>query len=382
MIRKITRIIHRWLGITSGLVVFVIAFTGAMIVFEPEISKVTDNYRHAPEKNRKKLDPSFFLSAANEVYPDKDIYNVTYQEDRSVEVMFYNEDQHYQYNVFFDPYSGELLHKQNTGKTFFGFMLTGHTTLWLPSQTGMWIARSATLIFILIAITGFINWYPRNGNTFSRFKIKWKSSWRRRNYDLHAVTAFYIMWVGLFLAVTGSVMGFAWFEESYFKLWSLGKHYSPYEIPVSQEKSRTNSLYQNIDALYNQLKKQFPDCRKFELVVPVNDEDAIEAWSNRSLTTHGDADIIYYDQNTLTEIPVQHPWRRQSELTFAQKVRRTNIDLHLGNYFGVWGKIVLFVSSLFLSTLPVTGFWIWYGRKFKPTKRQPNNSKELTEAFK
>ena len=63
----------------------------------------------------------FFSSAANEVYPDKDIYNVTYQEDRSVEVMFYNEDQHYQYNVFFDPYSGELLHKQNTGKTFFWF---------------------------------------------------------------------------------------------------------------------------------------------------------------------------------------------------------------------------------------------------------------------
>lgn len=61
MIRKITRIIHRWLGITSGLVVFVIAFTGAMIVFEPEISKVTDNYRHAPEKNQKKLDPSFFF---------------------------------------------------------------------------------------------------------------------------------------------------------------------------------------------------------------------------------------------------------------------------------------------------------------------------------
>ena len=365
MFRKVIRIIHRWLGLTSGLVVFVIAFTGAMIVFEPEISDLTDSYRHYPEQDKAKLDPSFFLNAAKDEYPDKDIYNVTYQENRSVEVMFYNEDEHYQYSTFFDPYSGMLLHKQNAGTTFFGFMLSGHTTLWLKPHTGMWIARAATLIFMLMAITGFINWYPRGGNTFSRFKVKWRSSWRRRNYDLHAVTAFYVMWVGLFLAVTGSVMGFSWFEESYFKLWSLGQDYSAYEIPISSSKQNNNSLYQNVDILFNRLKEQFPECRKVEVVVPVNDRDAIEVWINRSLTTHGDADIIYYDQNTLAEIPVEHPWRKQSELTFAQTVRRTNIDLHLGNYFGIWGKVIMFVSSLFLSTLPVTGFWIWYGRKFK-----------------
>ena len=198
-------------------------------------------------------------------------------------------------------------------------MLNGHTTLWLEPHTGMWTARSATVIFMLMAITGFINWYPRGGNTFSRFKVKWRSSWRRRNYDLHAVTAFYVMWVGLFLAVTGSVMGFSWFEEGYFRLWSLGQDYSAYEIPISSIKLNNTSLYQNVDNLFNNLKKQFPDCRKVELVVPVNDRDAIEVWINRSLTTHGDADIFYYDQNTLAEIPVEHPWRKQSELTFAER---------------------------------------------------------------
>ena len=60
MFRKIIRIIHRWLGLTSGLVVFVIAFTGAMIVFEPEISDLTDSYRHYPEQDRVKLIHRFF----------------------------------------------------------------------------------------------------------------------------------------------------------------------------------------------------------------------------------------------------------------------------------------------------------------------------------
>jgi uncharacterized iron-regulated membrane protein len=347
--------------------VFVVAFTGAMLVFQPEIEDATEAFRKSKELGKPKLPPSIFISKAKEILPNKNIYNIKMEESKTVEVMFYNEDPHYQYNLFFDPYNAQPLKVQKASTTFFGFMMDGHTHLWLGSDLGMTLVRIATLIFIVLAITGLIKWYPRSGDKSQRFKIKWKSSWRRRNFDLHSTFGFYVLWIGIFSAITGSVMGFKWFESSYYYLWSGGENYNEYLVPSSDTTvlNSNNMLLNNIDSVFNLIKKDYPNCKKIELVVPNNNVDAIEAWANVGLKTHGDADVIYYDQHTLKQIAVSHPWNKQTALNFAQKVRRTNIDLHLGNYFNFFGKLILFIATLLVASLPITGILLWYGRRKK-----------------
>jgi len=41
-----------------------------------------------------------------------------------------------------------------------------------------------------------------------------------------------------------------------------------------------------------------------------------------------------------------------------------NFDLHLGFFMGLPGKILAFLASLICASLPVTGFLIWYNRKW------------------
>lgn len=49
----------------------------------------------------------------------------------------------------------------------------------------------------------------------------------------------------------------------------------------------------------------------------------------------------------------------------SDKITRMNYDIHVGAILGLPGKIFAFLISLLIASLPVTGFLIWFGRKFK-----------------
>src|SRR5690606_1171480 len=130
---------------------------------------------------------------------------------RSAEVIFYKyaPPESYYYIVYMDPYSGAVKKVKNMDRDFFRIMVDGHFYLWLPPQIGQPIVASATLIFLVLMITGVILWWPRNRHAAKqRFKIRFNARWRRVNYDLHNVLGFYMTWVAIFLAVTGLVWGF------------------------------------------------------------------------------------------------------------------------------------------------------------------------------
>ncbi|MEN2412166.1 PepSY-associated TM helix domain-containing protein [Flavobacterium mesophilum] len=39
-----------------------------------------------------------------------------------------------------------------------------------------------------------------------------------------------------------------------------------------------------------------------------------------------------------------------------------NYDIHVGSIFGLPGRIAMFFAVLIDASLPVTGFYIWWGR--------------------
>jgi uncharacterized iron-regulated membrane protein len=49
----------------------------------------------------------------------------------------------------------------------------------------------------------------------------------------------------------------------------------------------------------------------------------------------------------------------------GQKINEMNYDIHVGNILGLPGKIIAFLASLICSSLPITGFIIWLGKRKK-----------------
>jgi uncharacterized iron-regulated membrane protein len=56
-VKKLIGKIHLWLGLTCGLVVFVVSITGCLYAFQAEIQELTQPYRYS----RQKTDLSYLL---------------------------------------------------------------------------------------------------------------------------------------------------------------------------------------------------------------------------------------------------------------------------------------------------------------------------------
>jgi uncharacterized iron-regulated membrane protein len=369
--------LHLWLGLSSGLIVFFLGITGCMLAFQREIELVTIPARFTRERDQPYLPPSVIKEAAEKALPGKHIHGIAYgQGGKSAMASFYNEDPAYYYLVFVDPYTAKVLDARNMDDDFFAFILEGHFYLWLPPEVGQPIVASATLIFVVLMITGLVLWWPRNRSaTKQRFKIKWNARWRRVNYDLHNVLGFYMTWVAIFIAVTGLVWGFQWFSTSLYWVTSGGKTMKEFYLPPSDTTLASRAGEPAIDILWTRMSAQYPAAETIEVHVPESDTSSIEVAVNPNEGTYWKTDYLYFDQYSLEEIPVDHPYGRFAKTSVADKIMRMNYDVHVGAIGGLAGKIIAFIASLICASLPVTGVYVWWGRKVKSEKLKVNSEK-------
>ncbi len=362
--------IHLWLGLSSGIIVFIIAVTGCLYSFQEEIQNITEEYRFVEKQDKPFLLPSQLEQIARKEIPDKALHAIKYNgSEKSAEAIFFHYEPTYYYIVYLNPYSGEVLEKANMDEGFFRFILDGHFYLWLPHEIGQVVIATATLIFLVMLISGLILWYPRNKNaTKQRFRFKWKegTKWKRKNYDLHNITGFYVFLIALIFAITGLVWGFQWFAYSYYT--ALGGEKSlVYEDPISTKTKL--ALEKPVDKVWALMQKQYPTAKSIEVHPPENDSTSIAANANPEEGTYWKTDYRYFDQYTLEEKEVNHIFGKYENAAISDKLMRMNYDLHTGAVFGLAGKIFAFLISLLIASLPVSGFYIWWGRNQKEKKR-------------
>ncbi len=114
--------------------------------------------------------------------------------------------------------------------------------------------------------------------------------------------------------------------------------------------------------------EKYPEAKDFEIHYPHTDSSAIYVEVSNENGVFYNSDFLYFDQSTLEEIPSTTYYGKYSEATVSDKILRMNYDTHVGAILGLPGKILAFLASLAIASLPVTGFLLWYGRKFKKKK--------------
>ena len=371
--------IHLWLGLSSGLLVFVIAITGCIYAFQEEIQNLTQPYRFVEHRKQPVLRPSELKDIAERELPGKKIHAVLYAKPgKAAQVIFYNADPEYYYLVYLNPYTGEVLKVKDAQAGFFPFILDGHFYLWLPPEIGQPIVATATLVFLVMLISGLFLWWPRNKKaTKQRFSIRWNARWRRKNYDLHNVLGFYATWIAIILAATGLVWGFEWFAQGYYKL-AGGQKSLLYIEPKSDSTLVYASDVPAIDRLYALMRSENPTAEVLEVHIPETLSSAIEISINPDDGTYWQADYRYFDQYTLKELSVDHIYGKSANASVADDLMRMNYDIHTGAVIGLSGKILAFFASLIVASLPITGFYIWWGRKQKDKQKKLEKSMEAS----
>ena len=103
---------------------------------------------------------------------------------------------------------------------------------------------------------------------------------------------------------------------------------------------------------------------------------ALSVSINHRPGTYYNMDNYYFDQYTGRELPGKGIYAgAYANASVADKIKRMNYDIHIGAVLGLPGKMLAFFASLIAASLPVTGFYIWWGRRKK--KKLPSVSAKI-----
>lgn len=375
--KKINAFLHLWLGLGSGLIVFIVSITGCIYVFEKEIRSLYEPWQYVKPQQEAFLLPTQLAGLARPnmggVKPNSIRYG---QKDEAVTVSNFNRKKGTSVVVFMNPYTGKVIHTEKKNRKsnsdFFRFILNGHRALWLPYPIGRPIVGAAVLIFVLLLVSGIILWWPKKWIRSIRdksFKIKWNASFKRKNYDLHNVLGFYTFLFLLIISLTGLVYSYKWYSKSLYWLSSGGKSMKEFKRAVSDTTATGTFKPGDIDQLYRKIVAA-DKTENILVSLPEKPSDAIGFVVYLKAGTLYKTNRYSFDQLSLKPITDGSPFSgKYTDASAADKLRRMNYDLHIGAILGIPTKILAFLASLISASLPITGFIIWYGRKFKKKKK-------------
>ena len=227
--KKIFRKIHLWLSVPFGLIITLVCFSGAMLVFENEANEwfrrdlyYVETVKESPlpmdkllEKVATTLPDSVSVTGVSISSDPGRAYQVSLSKPRRA-------------SLYVDQYTGEVKGKSERSG-FFMFMFRMHR--WLldsmnPGNEGIFwgkmIVGVSTLLLVFVLISGIVIWWPRTRKALKNsLKITATKGWRRFWYDLHVAGGMYALVLLLAMSLTGLTWSFTWYRTAFYKVFGV-----------------------------------------------------------------------------------------------------------------------------------------------------------------
>ncbi|NKI26719.1 PepSY domain-containing protein [Arenibacter sp. 6A1] len=375
--RKFINDIHLWLGLISGIILFIICFTGTVLTYEKEIKAFFSEEPQIEAVGEKQAVAA--LAAKLTAHTAGLVTRVSILETAEAPYAFTvkkDPKERRGTTYLMNPYTGEILqNKENPADGFMMTMFKLHRWLLLDIPWGRPIIGIATIIFIILSISGLVLWFPKKlkwKNLKHGLKIKTDANWKRINHDLHNTLGFYACIFLLVMGLTGLCWSFEGYREGMGNI--LGtKVFGNRDISFSENtlaKEGTPISYDKAIALAN---NNFSFSGKLTLSFPSEKTPyyTMQKYdSNSWLPNAADSYIVDLYGNTLhKELFREKPLNVQ----IATMIK----PLHTGDIFGGFSKFLYFIACLIGTSLPISGTLIWWNKLKKNKGKQPSPNKKI-----
>jgi uncharacterized iron-regulated membrane protein len=358
-LRKLLVKIHLYLGLAASLVVIVIGLTGAILVFEQEMDQALHPHLWHVMPREDKVPLQSIVDAVAETYRPRTFLTVEVPHDRDRPYVMSTETD---FQVFVNPYSGEILGAREHAQTFFGLMFALHRTL-LAGEIGRTVVGVVTLLVVFLVGTGLYLWWPRTTARFtSSLSLRWSAGWRRLNYDLHNVLGFYASWYLVVIALTGLVWSFSLVHDALF--WLTGSPPPPWKSrPLSTATGTGPGI--TLDEAMRKVNDAIPGAGATEIMLPQRSQDSISFVKRSPGALNPNAQhFVSLDQYTGAILRVD----RYEELSWGATMRLLVYPIHVGSIFGRATQILALLVSVLVAVSAITGVLLWW-QKQTPERR-------------
>ncbi len=372
--RKLMNDLHLWLGIASSLVLFVVCLTGTIYTFKTEIQEGLDpgRYQLTTKGEGQVLAVSTLVQQVEATTGGK-VQRVTLANQVSKPYVFSvstGEEGKRPEAVHVNPYTGEILGSgKGPADEFFMTVFKLHRWLLLDSAIGRPIVGISTIIFCFLSISGLILWFPKKIKGWKSikpgFKIKFNANWKRINHDLHNTLGFYTLILVLIMSLTGLCWSFEWYRNGLSSVLGAKVFGGRNEVKpesIVQDK-QTISLQEALDIANKEMEYEY---RTLSASLPKDEKGTFEVNKNELARWNETVnDRVFIDQYSGAVVKKEIFATKSTGEKIASSIRA----LHFGDIYGLFSKIIYFISCLIATSLPITGIFIWLNKMKKKPKK-------------
>lgn len=390
--KRIFRKIHLWLSVPFGLIISIICFSGAILVFEDEITDmIYSDIRYTDNSGKSPIELDKLLDDVSKTLPDSvhiTSVNIYSDNDRAYQMML---SKPRRASIYVDQYTGEIKGKSKRPAFFFTMFklhrwLLGSANHGGGFSLGKTIVGISTLLFVFVLISGIAIWFPKTKKMLIHsLKISFVSV-KKFCHSLHIAGGVYAMIFLLAMSLTGLTWSFGWYRDGFYKLFgaevkqeprneSKGQHQRQQgkaSIEGNNRKGNSENKghqgrkegiqdtpnYVCWDDVYQNLRHQNPDFEK----IAISESSANVYFKHFGNQFASDKYKFDEKDGSIKSVSLYRDAERSA------KIRGWIYSVHVGNWGGMFSRTISFLVAIIGGTLPLTGYYIWIRRLRKNRK--------------
>jgi uncharacterized iron-regulated membrane protein len=348
MKRSFVFAIHRVTGLVSGLFIFLMSLSGAVLVFHEELDSLQyPAIITGGDQPILSIDSCYSL--LQKQYPYAQISDCHIPEKITRPFLFTIYDSSYKrgtgtLQVFIQPQTGAILKLKGAKDNIMSWLAVLHSSFHLGKK-GEWLLGFFAILFLISVVTGTIL-YRKNVIAVLSFK---KRVLKRAN--LHQLIGTWTLLFNVMIGITGFWMQRYVFKKEFYKSYDY--------TPVLKT---SPSLFYSLDSSMKKAKEKFPEFTGYVVYFAQNKKGktAIYGSQNSNSFIHSKkyADVVFLDSTGQVAGTAF-----VNEISSSARYDIINSQIHYGKY-GSWPvKIIYCLFGLTGGLLSITGFLLWYRRK-------------------
>lgn len=340
-VRKLLLPLHLWTGLTLGLVLVVMAVSGALLTFRHQLERRVDPQRFVVEPGGPRLAPEDLVARALRVHPESELESIRFYADPTAPFLVYFANKDY---VHLNPYTGAVLGIRKRYGESFGWIEGLHKYLQVEPSIGEFVTGYSALVFGFITLTGLVLWWPATRRALKAgLTLNPRLSGRPWNLNLHKTIGVYAALVLLVCVATGVPISLDWAKDSFYVLTGSRKVLPPAAAPAA-------GPFAGFDAAARRMAAVMPGAQ--ETYIPLPKKGLVTAYAIERDAGHPNARSYVWLEPATAALLKASPYR---EAGAGFRLYYWGMSLHTGVWGGPVVQIILLLGSLAVPVLAYTG---------------------------
>ena len=360
--------IHSWVGLYAGVIIAFLSITGAAALFKTELDSLLNPHLRTTVPKDSKVAMTPVIEKVKAMHPDKVLFEVGMPKSEKgtwiIRMMPHKQERLFPvfWEVFVNPYSGEILGERNYYKTFQYYLRNIHVRFY-EGFFGRQIVGLAGIALLVSTVTGFLIYGQFMKKQF--FGAIRKKNLRISQADYHKIIGMLALVFNLMIAITGAWLGL----QAYLQRWLNIERPNTFKIvekPYSKEEDIAIKL--DFDSIYLASRAHFPQLIP-NLIRPSTNGDGV-------VELLGDVPRQVYERNSNRLLLSKSDYQpvfiyNISQDNVGAKLFYVQESLHFGDYGGLALKLLYCVLSLTSGFLAISGFVVYLERTKKKRSTRP-----------